>query len=53
LVIVYHLITRETEYEDLGPTYYDERDRAVVERRLIRRLEQLGYSVALTPAAAE
>jgi transposase len=52
LVIVYHLITRETEYEDLGPTYYDERDRAVVERRLVRRLEQLGYSVALTAATA-
>jgi transposase len=52
LVIVYHLITRETEYEDLGPTYYDERDRVVVERRLVRRLEQLGYSVVLTPSTA-
>jgi transposase len=52
LVIVYHLITRETEYEDLGPTYYDQRDRVVVERRLVRRLEQLGYSVALTPSTA-
>jgi transposase len=52
LVIVYYLITRETEYEDLGPQYFDERDRAAVERRLVRRLEQLGYNVALTPTAA-
>jgi transposase len=52
LVIVYYLLTRETEYEDLGPQYFDERDRAAVERRLVRRLEQLGYNVALTPTAA-
>jgi transposase len=52
LVIVYYLITRETEYEDLGPQYFDERDRAAVERRLVRRLEQLGYNVALTPTTA-
>lgn len=51
LVIVYHLIKEETAYQDLGPTYFDERDRAAVERRLIRRLEQLGYQVAVTPTA--
>jgi transposase len=52
LVIAYHLLTRGTEYEDLGPNYYDERDRSRVERRLTHRLEQLGYRVTLEPKAA-
>jgi transposase len=52
LVIIYQLLTHETEYQDLGAQYFDERDRAAVERRLIRRLEQLGYSVLLEPAQA-
>lgn len=52
LVIIYQLLTHETEYQDLGAQYFDERDRAAVERRLIRRLEQLGYNVSLEPAQA-
>ena len=36
LVIIYHMITEETEYQDLGPQYFDDRDRAAVERRLVR-----------------
>ena len=52
LVIVYHLLTTGTVYQDLGSTYFDERDRQAVERRLVRRLERLGYAVALTPVAA-
>lgn len=51
LGIVYHLLTRETEYEDLGVHYFDERQRQAVERRLVRRLEALGYKVTLEPAA--
>ena len=35
---------------DLGPNYYDERDREGVKRRAVRRLEQLGYQVALSPS---
>jgi transposase len=52
LVIVYHLLRHGTEYHDLGPQYFDERDRRAVERRLVRRLEGLGYRVALEPRAA-
>jgi transposase len=52
LVIVYHLLTEGTSYQDLGPQYFDERDRQRVERRLVHRLEALGYTVALEPAAA-
>jgi transposase len=49
LVIAYHLLARDCEYEDLGPNYFDQRDRQLVQRRLVRRLEDLGYRVNLEP----
>ena len=52
LVIVYHLLREGTVYRELGGTYYDERDRRTVERRLVHRLERLGHHVTLTPAVA-
>ena len=51
LLITYHLLADGTVYQDLGPTHFDERARQSVERRLVRRLEGLGYTVSLTPAA--
>ena len=51
LIIVYHVLTEGTVYCDLGANYFDEHDRQAVERRLVRRLEGLGYAVSLTPAA--
>jgi transposase len=55
LVQVYVLLTRpEEDYHDLGGQYFDVRDRQAIERRLVRRLEGLGYHVSLelsTPAA--
>jgi len=52
LTISYHLLTRHTTYQDLGPNYFDERDREGVKRRAVRRLEQLGYQVALSPSVS-
>ena len=52
LVIVYHLLRHGTHYRDLGPHYFDERDRQAVQRRLVHRLERLGYRVTLEPRAA-
>ena len=51
LVIIYHVLTQERDYEELGGNYFDERDRQAVEKRLVRRLEHLGYQVSLTPTA--
>ena len=51
LVISYHLLTRGQEYTDLGANYFDERDRNAVERRCVKRLEKLGFKVALQPTA--
>jgi transposase len=47
LVIVWHLLQHDCPYVDLGSTYFDERDRTATERRLVHRLEQLGYRVSL------
>ncbi len=52
LVIAYHLLRDGTIYTDLGGDYFDRRDRQAVERRLVRRLEGLGYKVSLAPVAA-
>jgi transposase len=49
LTISYYLLTRHTTYQDLGQNYFDERDREGVKRRAVRRLEQLGYEVTLSP----
>jgi transposase len=50
LVIIYHILTRREPYRDLGEAYFDHLERQHVERRLVRRLERLGYAVTLTPA---
>jgi transposase len=51
LVIIYHLLSQDTTYQELGGNYFDERDRQAVEKRLVRRLERLGYQVELQPVA--
>jgi transposase len=49
LIIAYHILRDHEPYKELGGTYFDQRDRAAVERRLVRRLEELGYDVSLQP----
>ena len=54
LVIAYQVLARQQPYAELGPAYFEERDRQTTERRLIRRLEQLGLKVTIehpSPAA--
>jgi len=50
LVIAYYVLKRGVEYEDLGPNYFDERNRTAVVRRSVRRIEQLGYKVTIDAA---
>jgi len=53
LVAVWHLLRDEdATYQDLGPIYLDQRDQNRVARRLLRRLEGLGYTVQLERPAA-
>jgi transposase len=51
LTIAYHILARETTYEELGPDYFQQRHRERNARRHVRQLEQLGYHVTLAPAA--
>ena len=51
LVIAYHLQKEGREFADLGGRHFDERDRAAVERRAVKRLEGLGFKVTLEPVA--
>ncbi len=53
LVVAYHLLAgTATAYRELGHDFYDRRDRQRVTRRLVRRMEVLGYQVALSPVGA-
>jgi hypothetical protein len=38
-------------YQDLGVNYYDERKKDAIVRNATKRLERLGYRVALAPVA--
>jgi transposase len=51
LIIVYQLLKGGQTYQDLGPHYFEERDRKKIEYRLVHRLEGLGYKVTLEPVA--
>lgn len=52
LVIAYHLIQRHEPYHELGPNYFDQRRPEATAKRLVNRLEQLGYQVSLQQTAA-
>ncbi len=47
LVIAYHLISRKEPYRELGADYFDKRRPEATAKRLIKRLEQLGFPVSL------
>lgn len=49
LIIIYHMIAEQKEYEELGGDYLDQLDRQGKEKRLVRQLEKLGFEVSLTP----
>jgi transposase len=51
LEIAYVVLRDGVEYRDLGANYYDERKKDAVARNAIKRLEQLGYKVAVQPVA--
>jgi transposase len=51
LVIIYHLLSERTLYEEKGEAFFDEQDRQLTEKRLVRQLERLGHQVTLQPLA--
>jgi len=51
LTAAYHMLKDGTFYEDLGGDYFQRRDHERIKRRLLQRLESLGYQVELRQAA--
>ena len=47
LVISYHIINLKEPYHELGGDYFDKRRPEVTAKRLVKRLEQLGFNVSL------
>lgn len=52
LTAAYHMLKDGTLYHDLGPDHFDRRAKTVQTKRLVTRLQTLGYAVQLTPLAA-
>jgi transposase len=51
MVSVFHMLTRNAPYHELGGNYFDERRRQYTVDRLTSRIEHLGYRVHLEPVA--
>jgi transposase len=51
LTAVYVMFSKGVEYRDLGTGYLDAIDSRRISSNLVRRLQRLGYDVALTPRA--
>jgi transposase len=49
LVILYHILREKKPYTDLGADYFAKLDTARVEHHHVHQLEQLGYTVTLSP----
>jgi transposase len=50
LTAAWHMLRNQTEWRDLGAAHFDRADAHKTANRLIRRLQQIGYSVQVTPA---
>lgn len=51
LTAIYFVLRDRIPYRDLGVSYFDRRDQTKIANRLRRRLESLGFSVQMQPAA--
>jgi transposase len=54
LIIFYHMMTTGEPYYEKGVGFFEQRDRERVEKRLVQRLQHLGYEVIqpMSPAPA-
>jgi transposase len=50
-VIIYHVLAEEKDYQELGGNSFGEQDQQAVQKRLVHRLEKLGYEVTLVSAS--
>ena len=48
---IYHMLKDGTLYQDLGADHFDKRHKTASTRRLVQRLQNLGFAVQLTPVS--
>ncbi len=53
LVIMYHVLKNDVAYKELGVDYFDRLEPERLKRYLVKRLQGLGYEVALTASEEE
>lgn len=53
LVIAYHLIKRQESYRELGGDYFDQRRPEATAKRLLKRLQKLGYDIVIQAQPAQ
>jgi transposase len=47
LTVIYHMLRDNQPYQEPGATYYEEKRKPEITRRMVQRLERLGYQVTL------
>jgi transposase len=52
LTAIYHMLKNGTLYQDLGSNHFQSRSKGQQTKRLVKRLADLGYDVALTPLSS-
>jgi len=52
LVIVYHLLTRKEQYQELGSSHYKNQSIEIKKNKALKSLKKLGYEVVLSPQTA-
>jgi hypothetical protein len=52
LVVAWHLLSNDCDYQDLGGDYFVRRDTERQRQRAVAQLQALGYRVVLEPLAA-
>lgn len=49
LIIIFHMVQQGSVYRELGASHHDQQNKPKVTRRLVERLQKLGYYVTLQP----
>jgi transposase len=52
LTAVFHILKDRVAYQDLGADHFNKRDKVHVAKRLVKRLEDLGFAVEARPTTA-
>ncbi|MFL5698438.1 MAG: IS110 family transposase [Ktedonobacteraceae bacterium] len=52
LIIIYHMLRDQSDYRDLGSTFFETRDKEHLRVSAVRRLQSLGYTVTLEEVPA-